>query len=78
MHGDDHKKAADLPDDFPNVSHWSATITKLYENRLRADYDNWSNTKKAFSSSAGKCVSCAAEFRDLTHTYLRIKHGVAT
>jgi hypothetical protein len=75
LHGDDHKKASDLPDDFPDVDQWSATITTLYENRLRADYDNWSITRQSLKPSASKCVNSAAEFRMLTKTYLRLKLG---
>jgi hypothetical protein len=41
LKGDDHHKASELPDDFPDGDRWSETVTNLYENRLRADYDNW-------------------------------------
>src|ERR1017187_6202596 len=44
LHGDDHAKASELPDDFPNLALWTAMISTLYEHRLRADYDNWTNT----------------------------------
>src|SRR5262245_46572262 len=48
LKGDDHSKAADLPDDFTDVEKWAADITKLYEHRLRADYDNWAATQSEF------------------------------
>jgi HEPN domain-containing protein len=31
LKGDDHHKASDLPDDFPDVDRWSEEVTKLYE-----------------------------------------------
>jgi hypothetical protein len=44
LRGDDHKKVADLPNSFPDVDSWVAKLPLLYEHRLRADYDNWSDT----------------------------------
>src|SRR5690606_23567879 len=41
LKGDDHGKAAELPVDFPEKEKWAKAISTLYENRLRADYDNW-------------------------------------
>jgi sulfur relay (sulfurtransferase) DsrC/TusE family protein len=45
--GDDHRRVADLPNSFPNVDAWTTKLQLIYEHRLRADYDNWSNTTGA-------------------------------
>ena len=44
LKGDDHSKASDLPDDFPNVEKWAEMIPKLLEHREFSDYDNWDST----------------------------------
>jgi hypothetical protein len=35
LFGDDHKKAGDLPDDFPNVASWTVDINRLREYRQK-------------------------------------------
>jgi hypothetical protein len=74
--GDDHKKASDLPDDFPDVAKWAETITKLYEHRLRADYDNWTSTKAELYLSCTDAVRFSDEFLDEAAKYLETKYGI--
>jgi uncharacterized protein (UPF0332 family) len=76
LKGDDHQKAQDLPNDFPDVDQWSHQITRLYENRLRADYDNWNTTGSEFSMSTGEALSFADRFVSTTRTYLLAKFGI--
>jgi hypothetical protein len=59
LKGDDHGEASELPDDFPDVDRWSEAITRLYEHRLRADYDNWRTTTSEMSLSASDAVDLA-------------------
>jgi uncharacterized protein (UPF0332 family) len=77
LKGDDHQRAHDLPNDFPDVDQWSLQITRLYENRLRADYDNWNSTSSEFSMSPADALSCADTFVTMTKTYLNTKFGIA-
>ena len=39
-HSTDHKKIADLPDDFPSVNRWKDFLTKFRADRNLADYDH--------------------------------------
>ena len=74
--GDDHKKAPDLPDDFPGVDKWAADIVSLREHRLRADYDNWEATESEHSLSATDVVELAEQFLSEAKQYLETKFGV--
>lgn len=77
LKGDDHAKAAtDLPDDLTDVEQWSRTIVSLYEHRLRADYDNWSDTQQMHSISSTDAVRLADEFVQIVRAYMATKHGV--
>lgn len=74
--GDDHKRAPDLPDDFPNVEHWAESITKLLEHRQRADYDNWASTRSELALSSEEVVKTAEEFLTEARGYLQAKYGI--
>ncbi len=76
LRGDDQKKVADLPDSFPDVDAWSARLQLLYEHRLRADYDNWSDTASENQLSPMECLTAAAEFLSVCEQYLLSKYGV--
>ncbi len=76
LKGDDHRQAQNLPDDFPDVDQWSLRIMRLYENRLRADYDNWNSTNSEFSMSSADALSFAGTFVSMTKTYLNTKFGI--
>lgn len=77
LKGDDHGRAStELPKDFPNLAHWAQQITTLYENRLRADYDNWTTTRTDFSIAPAKAIDLAGGFVKEARTYLRSKHGL--
>ena len=76
LKGDDHHKASDLPDDFPNVDSWSAVIVTLYEHRLLADYDNWMETASKCTLSPEQAFNLANEFVNRSRAYLSIRLGV--
>lgn len=76
LKADDHQKASELPGDFPNPAIWSPSITKLYEQRLRADYDNWSRRKSFFTMKRAEAVKVATHFLRLCKKYLRDRHGM--
>lgn len=71
---DDHRKASELPDDFPDVDTWSENMTKLREMRLAADYDNWNTTK--FVMAAANAVSMAEQFVANVEEYLKSRYGI--
>lgn len=73
---DDHRKASELPTDFPDAARWAKTITGLYEDRLRADYDNWLDTESQFSRPTSDAVILAKEFITAARSYLMVKYGV--
>lgn len=78
LKGDDHGKASsDLPDDFPNVATWGMKVSVLYENRLRADYENWSTTTKEFTINPDDAVADAEAFVAETRVYLNGKFGMS-
>jgi hypothetical protein len=78
LKGDDHERAAaELPDDFPSVATWSATISALYEHRLRADYDNWRDTASEQTMLSSACIAEAEKFIADCRTYLGSKFGIA-
>lgn len=77
LKGDDHGKAStDLPDDFPDQANWARRMITLYENRLRADYDNWSSTSTDFTLTPDSAYRDAAEFVEAVRGYLNTKYGV--
>ena len=77
LKGDDHGKASmDLPDDFPDVEKWGQRLSALYENRLRADYDNWLTTAKDLTSSPDDAVTEADAFVNESRSYLNSKFGM--
>ena len=76
LKADDHQKASELPGDFPDPNSWGLQIPKLYEQRLRADYDNWSGRGSRFTMKCEDCVKTAAAFIKTCKKYLRDKHGL--
>lgn len=77
LRGDDHGKASqDLPGDFPDVAAWAQRITVLYENRLRADYDNWSATQSEFTLTPTQAVAEAESFVAAARAYLNSTYGI--
>ena len=76
LRGDDHKEAWNLPDDFPDVDQWSDILRKLYEHRLRADYDNWAHSSAANTFGLAECEIHAAKFAAAAKDYLRNKRAV--
>lgn len=77
LKGDDHGKAStDLPGDLPNVADWASRISVLYEHRLHADYDNWSNTSAQFTLSPTDAIGEAEAFINEARTYLNFKFSM--
>jgi hypothetical protein len=76
LKGDDHKKASELPDDFPDVEKWSDLVTKLYEHRLRVDYDNWAATRSEHQLTSGQTVQHAESFLTEAGKHLEAKYGI--
>jgi hypothetical protein len=77
MKGDDHGAASgDLPDDLPNVEDWSQRIIRLYEHRLRADYDNWPTTAKSHTMAPAETITTARDFLQEVRMYLNAKFGM--
>ena len=77
LRGDDHQKAVDLPDDFPNVNSWVVDINRLREHRLMADYDGWNATPTEFSLTSKRSLELAASFIEEAKRYLEIKYGIS-
>jgi hypothetical protein len=76
LRGDDHKKVADLPDKFPDVDSWVSRLPQLYEHRLRADYDNWSNTASENLLSPLDCLATARDFINVAEQFLLSDYGL--
>ena len=76
LKGDDHLKAPDLPNDFPDVEKWSSVISDLYEHRLKADYDNWALTRMEMLLTPAETVAFAEEFIVNARIYLERKFGI--
>jgi hypothetical protein len=47
----------------------------LHEHRLRADYDNWSDTQQRYTLTPGECVDDAERFHEAAEQYLFNKSG---
>jgi hypothetical protein len=77
LKSDDHAKASQLPDDFPTPDVWAEEITKLYANRLLADYDNWASTGKAYTLTPESALHLADEFVKEARKYLTNKFGIS-
>lgn len=73
MKGDDHKAVGHLPTDMPNANSWGRDLEALYDHRLRADYDNWSNTGTLHTLSPSDCVDKADAFHGVAQQYLLTK-----
>ena len=75
LKGDDHKQASVLPDDFPDAVRWAIAISSLYQNRLRADYDNWSTTAADFDMPVPDAITSSETCVSAARTYLVTKFG---
>ena len=76
LRGDDHKKVADLPGNFPDVDSWVSKLPLLYEHRLRADYDNWSDTAAENVLASADCLAIAADFLKAAEQFLLVDYGL--
>jgi hypothetical protein len=75
LKGDDHRRVAELPDSFPDVDAWAAKLSLLYEHRLRADYDNWSDTAAENTLSPEQCLNDAGDFLGMAEQFLLTEYG---
>ena len=71
------QRPLELPDDFPNLPKWTTMIITLYEHRLRADYDNWTNTAGEHTLNPADCIKYAEQFMNDCAQYAKAKYGVA-
>lgn len=79
LKGDDHQKAPDLPETFPDRDKLSRGITDLYQCRLVADYDNWTGYgKKTYPLSLKDAVDFAEYFSQTAKSFLRQQYGIRT
>lgn len=77
LKGDDHQKAPDLPDNFPDRDKVSRGITDLYQCRLIADYDNWTGYgSRAYSLSVAGAINFSDYFMGLARSVLRQQYGI--
>jgi uncharacterized protein (UPF0332 family) len=77
LKGDDHGKAStELPEDFPDVAAWASKISVLYEHRLHADYDNWSDTLSTYTLKPNVAVKEAEDFIGEARNYINNKFGM--
>lgn len=78
MKGDDHGKASsELPGGFPDEANWANRIIVLYEHRLHADYDNWSDTTSAFTLTPEESVNEAEDFISTARHYINSEFGMS-
>ena len=63
-------------DEFPDVAKWSTIIAQMYEDRLHADYDNWSDTNTSFTNVAKDSIRLANDFCEQAKLFLTNKHQV--
>lgn len=76
LRGDDHRAVSELPDSFPNVAHWARSLQLLYEHRLRADYDNWTQTSSEHILKPEECVKLAQDFLVASEKFLDDEYKV--
>lgn len=76
LKGDDHRKVSELPDSFPDVDAWARDLQVMYQHRLRADYDNWTQTDTEHTLKPEQCVELARRFLSVCEGFLRDKFGV--
>ncbi len=70
LQGDDHRMIGKLPSDFPDSARWASDLESLYDDRLRADYDNWIDTVTKFNRTPAAAVATAIAFEGVATTYL--------
>ncbi len=71
LHGDDHRKISELPDSFPDVDVWARELQVMYQHRLRADYDNWTQTSSEHTLKPIECAELAQKFLETCETFLK-------
>jgi hypothetical protein len=77
LRGDDHKKVGDLPNNFPELDAWITKLPLLYQHRLRADYDNWSETASENELSPSECLTTAHAFIAASEQFLLSHYGLS-
>jgi len=69
---DDHKRAGDLPKDFPDLERWQDVLIKLRGDRNLADYDHTA-TQRTLENTSADYVRMTGEFLAASRDYLRAK-----
>ena len=75
--GDDHQKVSDLPVDFPDYQKWGSFLRNMYKNRLVADYDGWTYSKRSLNADLALVFKESRAFVRTAKNYLRANHGIA-
>ena len=68
---EDHKKVGDLPDDFPNKSHWSNFAVELRRDRNLADYEPWEHVRRSLTYEPTDALEESSRFVQECRDYLR-------
>jgi hypothetical protein len=76
LRGDDHRKVSELPESFPDVDSWARNLQLMYEHRLRADYDNWTQTPNEHTLKPEECAGLAQRFLTVCETFLNNEHKI--
>jgi hypothetical protein len=76
LFGDDHRKVSELPDSFPNVDTWARDLQVMYQHRLRADYENWTQTPSEHTLKPKECAELAQRFLTVCETFLNDAYSV--
>jgi hypothetical protein len=66
----DHKDVTELPDDFPDRSHWVSALTDLHSARSRSDYDAWTDVLQSLPREPSVLLSLADRFVATAARYL--------
>ncbi len=68
---DDHKKVADLPNDFPERVFWTSVLIEMRIDRNIADYEPWPGCLRRLAASPKKAVEYADRFVQTVRSYLK-------
>jgi hypothetical protein len=59
---EDHKKVAELPNDFPGLAGWNDILTQMRRDRNLADYDAWPDCRAQLNARPSRTVELASQF----------------
>jgi len=70
---EDHKKVAELPDDFPGLADWNDALTQMRHDRNLADYDAWPDCREKLNKPPLDTFDLASRFVQEAKRYLRAR-----